>query len=78
MKHYALHRKAIDDDVAAIKSDWALHRFFHTGKDVADLATVAVGPMKPVYPPSNQASAVSNSAKSIPEFIAGMMFGWTG
>ena len=23
-------------------------------------------------------SAVSNSAKSIPEFIAGMMFGWTG
>lgn len=56
MKHYALHRKAIDDDIAAIKSDWALHRFFHAGKDVADLATVAVGPMKPVYPTSNQAN----------------------
>jgi hypothetical protein len=74
LKHYALHRNAIDADIAAIKSDWALHRWFHAGKDVADLATIAVGPIKPVYP----VPTASNDLKLIPEFIAGMMFGFTG
>ena len=73
-KHYALHRKAISADIADIKTHWAAHEFFKTGK------CIAIGPITPVYPPAYMVNGLPNSfeVKSIPTFIAGMLYGFTG
>ena len=77
-KNYLLHRKAIDSDIASLKSDWAAHEYFKAGVDAANLLTVAIGPiqvnensvMTSVYPQSFE-------LMSVPDFIAGFFYGFT-
>jgi len=73
-KHYLLHKKAITTDIDAVKADWANHLYYKAGNDLADLLTLAVGPvvvpammmmMPPVYP-------------MVPDYTAGLIFGFTG
>lgn len=45
-KHYLFHKKQITTDIDTIKSDWSTSKFFDTGKQVADLVTVLVGPIE--------------------------------
>lgn len=70
-KHYALHRKAIKADIAAVKADWALGEFYQAGVVAADLVTIAVGPV--VVP-----TTVGFSAMAVPDFVAGFIYGMTG
>jgi hypothetical protein len=44
-KNYLLHRKAIKEDIASFKSDWATQDYFKAGINVADLLTLAIGPI---------------------------------
>jgi hypothetical protein len=42
---YALHRRAIKNDIADLKADWALEEYYRAGVIAADLAYLAVGPV---------------------------------
>ena len=78
-KHMALHRKAIKADIASDKALWQAGQFWQAGITTADLATLAIGPINPVYPSyTNQANQVGLSAMAIPDFVAGLVFGFTG
>lgn len=76
-KNYLLHRKAIKADFAAMKADWAAQEYFKSGVEAADLLTVAVGPID-VPPAEVSDSMLGFTAKSIPDFVAGFLYGWTG
>jgi len=45
-KHYLLHKRAITQDIATLKADWAAKQFFATGRTAADILTTLVGPME--------------------------------
>ena len=75
-KHLALHRKQIMGDVATVKAEWAAEQFWFAGITAADLATVAIGPIYPVYPSANEAYGLD--AMAIPDFVAGLVYGFTG
>ena len=81
-KNFTLHMKAAKAEIAKTKADYAAESWFKTGKDTADLATLLIGPIKPVYPPSSNTygnSAVSNfDFVAIPDFMAGLIYGFTG
>ena len=71
-KHYLLHKKEIKSDVAALEADWNNHLYFKSGTDLADLLTLAVGPIDVnkglTLPPLNL----------VPDFTAGLIYGFTG
>jgi hypothetical protein len=73
-KHYALHRKAIQADIAADKAHWAAEEWWKAGLVTADLLTIAVGPITPVYP----TSMVGCDLLAVPDFVAGLIYGFTG
>merc|ERR1712032_1737141 len=51
-KHWLLHQRQIKKDIAAEKADWSAKNYFKAGADIADVVTLAVGPMNadPVKP----------------------------
>ena len=63
-----------------MKLDWAAREYFKSGVDVANLLTVAVGPIDvpAVTATVEEDEMLGFSAKSVPEFIAGFLYGWTG
>ena len=70
-KHYLLHKKAITGDIDAMKADWSADLYYKSGVDLADLLTLAVGPIQEAYmlPPLDQV---------VPDFTAGLILGFTG
>merc|ERR1712048_1183123 len=74
-KHMALHHKHITDDIAADKAHWAAEEYWMAGLTTADLATVAIGPITPHYPTMYETGF---DPLSVPDFIAGLIFGFTG
>jgi hypothetical protein len=46
-KNVAIHHHAFQDDVSVLKQDAAAGLWFTTGEDLADLLTLAIGPIKP-------------------------------
>ena len=73
-KHYALHRKAIQADIAADKAHWAAEEWWQAGIVTADLLTLAIGPITPVYP----TAMLSLDVLAVPDFVAGLIYGFTG
>lgn len=68
-KHYLFHKSQINTDIAAVESDWGTENYFQSGKDLADLMTLAIGPIETAnLPPLN----------AVPDFTAGLIFGFTG
>ena len=45
-KHALLHKKKIEADIKAAKTDWNSGNFYQAGEDAADLLTLALGPVK--------------------------------
>jgi len=43
--HYARHQAEIKTDISTLTSDWDTQKYFDAGKDLADLATLAIGPI---------------------------------
>lgn len=44
-KNYLLHKKKIEDDIAAVEADYSAQNWWQMGVDTAALLTVAVGPI---------------------------------
>ena len=44
--HYARHKSEIQGDISTLESDWDTQKYFDAGKDLADIATLAIGPIK--------------------------------
>lgn len=42
-KHYLLHKRAITQDIATLKADYAANSYFATGRTAADIVTILVG-----------------------------------
>ena len=72
-KNWLLHRKTIKADLSKENSDWAAGSYFDAGVDTAMALTEAVGP---ITTPTNDAENVD--ILSVPEFVAGFLYGITG
>ena len=70
-KHYLFHKNEIKADIASLESDWQSHLMFKAGADLADLLTLAVGPIE-----VNEANMPPVIA--VPDFTAGLIFAFTG
>jgi len=79
-KNYLLHRKAIKADISQFKADVAAQAWFASGVDVGNLLTLAIGPIDvpPTMVTPGANSLPTFSARSIPDFVAGLLYGWTG
>ena len=77
-KHLALHHNAIMADVALDKTQFAAGEYWKAGVTTADLATLAIGPINPVYPTFEPVNQVGIPVMAVPDFIAGMIYGFTG
>jgi len=82
-KHLALHRKAIKADIAQDKAQWEAGEWFAAGVTTADLATLAIGPVVPVYPTIYSSSGAYHmdygfDPLAVPDFVAGLIYGFTG
>lgn len=75
MKNLALHRKAIFADINLAKTEWKDEQYFKTGVTVADLLNLAIGPIKPIYPPTTDNGL---DPLAVPDFVAGLIYGFTG
>jgi len=70
-KNYLLHKKKIEGDITQMETDWDSQLYFNSGEDFAALCTVAIGPITPTeitLPPINM----------VPDFVAGLIYGFTG
>lgn len=76
-KHMALHHKAITADIAGVKSYYGAEEYWTAGLSASQLAVDAIGPIEPHYPTPPQA-IYGLDVMAIPDFIAGMIFGFTG
>ena len=65
-KHYLFHKSEIKADIAAVESDWSADLFFKSGEDLANLLTLAIGPIE-----SNEANMPPVIA--VPDFTAGLI-----
>lgn len=78
-KNYLFHKKSVKADIATFKSDWAAKEYFKSGTTMADLLTTLIGPV--TVTPTEIQLADSNlgfTVMEIPDFIAGLLYGWTG
>ena len=70
-KHYLFHKTEIKADIASLESDWKAQLEFKAGADLADLLTLAVGPIE-----VNEANLPPVIA--VPDFTSGLIYGFTG
>jgi len=70
-KHYLFHKSEIKADIAALESDWKAQLEFKAGKDLADLLTLAIGPIE--VDEANLPPVIA-----VPDFTAGLIEGFTG
>jgi hypothetical protein len=75
-KSSALHHHEFQDDVSVLKQDAVAGLWFTTGEDVADLLTLALGPITPEYP--TVYGNFDTEAKAVASFIEGFLFRLTG
>ncbi len=72
-KNWLLHRRTIKEDLSNESNDWATGQYFQAGVDTAMALTEAVGPIE-----TQTNEAATNDLKTIPEFVAGFIYGVTG
>lgn len=74
--HYARHKGAIQTDIQSLEADWDADLYFKAGEDLADIATLAIGPIQE----SLEADAFDCGldSKKDADFLAGFIYGFTG
>lgn len=70
-KHYLFHKSEIKADIAALETDWQAHSMFKAGTDLADLLTLAIGPIE--VDEANLPPVIA-----VPDFTSGLIYGFTG
>lgn len=73
-KSMVFHKKTMDADIAAIKSDWAAAEYFQSGVAAGDLLVTAIGPVE--VQPAEQ--VVGMDLLALPDFAAGFVYGMVG
>jgi hypothetical protein len=68
-KHYLLHKKEINADIALVTSEWDAAEYFQTGVALAQLLTDAIGPIETPLPGMNPYNPVM-----IPQLVAGWIY----
>lgn len=66
------HRKQLEADISAVKSDWAAAEYYQSGKAAADILYVSVGPV-PQPTDENKFNLMA-----APEFASGFVMGMVG
>jgi len=79
-KNVALHRKHVQADIAEMQQLEDVDEPWKAGVVAADLVTTVVGPITPTYPTINSIVGRTVGAPwyCVPDFIAGMIYGFTG
>lgn len=73
--HYELHKRGIHKDITTEKGDFATGKYFDAGVETADILELLLGP---VEPKPKGVEAPSFTITEIPDFVAGLLYGWTG
>ena len=77
-KHWLFHRKTIKENLGKEKEDWAADKYFEAGVDIAMAFTEAVGPIESSSHQVMLQSSGHFGPMSIPEYVAGFLYGLTG
>lgn len=75
--HYARHKAEIQGDISTLESDWDSQLYFKAGEDLADLATLVIGPID-TEEEVNAPSACALNDHILADLISGFMFEYTG
>lgn len=70
-KAMVMHKADIDQDIEEMETDWKTGDYYLSGESLADLITVAIGPVE-------DGEDVDIDAKAIPDFVAGFIYQLTG
>ena len=77
-RHYVMHRKVIKADISHERADWAAGSYFKAGADMADVVTLAMGPMNEApASPLSYYQTVSVPGGYINKVLAGFLYGMT-
>ena len=74
-KHYLLHKKTITADIQATEADWKAGSYYKSGQDLADLLTLAVGPVPAPALPAEAMNGIEGKVLAIGEFVGGFLHG---
>eukprot|EP00354_Favella_ehrenbergii_P003814 CAMPEP_0170455760 /NCGR_PEP_ID=MMETSP0123-20130129/3613_1 /TAXON_ID=182087 /ORGANISM="Favella ehrenbergii, Strain Fehren 1" /LENGTH=479 /DNA_ID=CAMNT_0010718997 /DNA_START=15 /DNA_END=1454 /DNA_ORIENTATION=+ len=74
-KHYLFHKAEIKADISTLESDWDSDLFYKAGNDLADLMVLAIGPIESTVEGLPDLPLPLNA---VPDFVAGLIFGFTG
>ena len=72
-KHYLFHKDQIKADIGALETDWDAQLYFKAGQDLADTLTLAIGPIE-----SSANNLTLPPVNMVPDFTAGLIYGFTG
>ena len=73
--HYARHRAEITTDISTLESDWDAAKYFDAGKDLADIATLAIGPIQTTLDAGFDCGL---NDKMVSDLVAGYMYEMPG
>merc|ERR1712156_438168 len=77
--HYALHKAEITTDIGNLENDWDAGQYFNAGKDLADIATLAIGPIQSdSYGASADCGEFTLNTVEVADFLAGFVHGFSG
>ena len=71
-KSMLFHKGDIESDFATMKEDWSTGMYYVAGEAMADLVTVAIGPVKDDH------VDLGLDIMAIPDFAAGFLYGMVG
>jgi hypothetical protein len=74
--HYELHKRGIKNDITLEKTDFATGEYFKAGVETADILELLLGPVEP-KPKEVNKEMLGFTAMEIPDFVAGLLYGWT-
>ena len=75
--HYAMHKSEITTDIGNLEADWDAADYFKAGEDLADIATLAVGPIQTADYTVGTLDCQLSDAKDA-DFLAGFIAEFTG
>jgi len=76
--HYATHKAAVQADLTTLENDWDTGKYFDSGKELAAIATILIGPVQSGLDASVNCGDFSLDTVEVADFLAGFVNGFTG
>ena len=77
-KDMLFHRSEIESDAKAISTDWSSGNYYQSGKDLADLLTLSLGPIESSDAVIETENNLGLDLLMLPELAAGFVYGMVG